>query len=289
MKKKLKQDLIKQEKRKNNSLKKKRLSLFVMALITGLLVYQTVHFYLMNRPGQLLDNAIKQESYQQFDKALGTYENIIHTYPETHEAEIALYNSALLWQTDLKDMRKALLLYLQLERDYPDSHFLFPARKEAAWIVKYALHDYTQAVGYYQRLYHMTDQGGYRFLYEIADCYFRLENYTQARIELENLLLVYPQSPLTPVALYRIGGLYLIENDPEKARETWRKLIADYPDSPYRAEAEFSLARSYEEVDQLEKALDAYSGLTDFKRRSLLESKITSLKQRISEKNKVLE
>lgn len=258
-------------------------------LLAGLLTYQSVNFYLMKRPGQLLEKAIKQESYHQLEDALGSYENIIHSYPGTQEAEIALYNTALLWQTDLKDMKKALLLYLQLERDYPESKYLFSARKEAAWIVKYSLHDYSQAIGYYQRLYEMTGQGGDQFVYEMADCYFRLENYTQARIELENLLSVYPQSSLKTVALYRIGGLYLLENNPEKTRDAWQKLIEEFPDSAYRKQAEFSLARLYEESGRLEKALEAYRNLSGFEQSSLLETKIMSLKQRISEKNKVIE
>jgi len=175
-----------------------------------------------------------------------------------------------------------------LEHDYPDSQQVQPAREEAARIVKYSLRDYSRAIEFYQRLRDLGNEKIDQYLYEIADCYFRLDNYTQARIELETLLEQAPKSSLLPDVLYRMGGLHLLENQLSKAREVWQRLIQEFPQSVYTPQAKFNLAKILEEEDRLREALSLYQQLTDYPRPALLEEKIEHLKQRIKTKKKAL-
>ncbi len=127
-----------------------------------------------------------------------------------------------------------------------------------------------------------------QYLYEIADCYFRLENYSQAKIELETLINDYPESSLIDDALYRKGGLLVLENRVKEARANWEQLIENYPQSSYRLQAEFNLAKLLEEEDLLVEALEQYQKLKDFPRPKMLEDKIIHIKNRIEVKKKAI-
>lgn len=188
---------------------------------------------------------------------------------------------ARLWHFDLQDPQRALLGYLQLERDYPDSSHIQQAREAAARIVKVDLRDDIQAIGYYLRLLDSGQGQLDQYLYEIADSYFRLENYPQARIELENLLSTYPDSPLIPEALHRKATILVLENRAEAASQDWQRLIAEFPDSGYAGRARFNIASLLEEKGELESALEQYRSLQGYPRPLLLEQKIDHLTRRI--------
>ena len=232
------------------------------------------------------------ENNAQVDQALNIYTEIISNYSDLSQAETALFQSALIWQNIKNNTTRALVHYLRLEYDYPTTQYLYQARKEAAWIVKYSIADYYRAIGYYQRLYEMkatNQQERDQFLYEIADCYIHLKNYSQALIELEYLLLQHPQSKLRPVILYQCGKLSLLENRPEQSRMFWSQVVDEFPATSYAEDAEFSLARLEEENYNNKEALKAYEALQNSSYKNLIKSKIEHLKQRITDKNRVIE
>ena len=237
---------------------------------------------------QLLRQGEQLESLGQIKAAHKVYQQLYQDYPQAAVAPAALLRSGRIWQHDRQQDQQALLSYLQLEHDYPDSLLVQVAREEAARIVKYSLRDYSRAIEFYQRLLDGAISKQDQYLYEIADCYFRLDNYTQARIELETLEQQYPQSDLLPDLLYRKGGLLLLEHRLEEARKDWQRLIEGFPESPYREQARFNLAKLLEEDNLLPEALEQYQQLTDYPQPSILEEKIEHLKQRIATKKKAL-
>lgn len=242
----------------------------------------------MSAPQRLLTEAIKLESLGQIGAAEKNYLILSQEHKGSNEAAEALFRIAKLQQYDHQDVRRALLSYLQLEKDYPQSRLLLAAREESARIVKFSLRDYSQAIGFYQRLITFGQGSIDQYLYEVADCYFRLENYPQARVELETLIEDYPESPLIADALFRIGGLLVLENRVEEARQRWAQLVELYPDSSYRPQAEFNLAKLLEEQDRLVDALEKYRQLDNFPRPGMLQEKIEHLEKRIAAKKKAI-
>jgi len=240
--------------------------------------------YQIAAPQRLLTAGIKFESLGQVDAAEKTYREIYEKHPQTVEAAKALFKIAKIEQYDRQDEQRALLNYLQLERDYPESPLVLEAREAAAQIVKYTLRDYSRAIEFY---YHLLEIGGGQpdhYYYEIADCYFRLKNYPQARIELELLLEKYPDSSLAAEAQYRRAGLFLLEGDGTAAKKVWQQLIETYPESRFRFLSELDLAKQLEENGMFEEALTRYQSLAAENKIPLLSEKITHLQQRIAKK-----
>lgn len=255
-------------------------------LLLGTLLLPVLRHYQASEPQQLLTKGIKLEGLGRAPEALQKFRLLLQEYPESEEAAAALYRVARLWDFDLLEPQRALLKYLQLERDYPDSKDVHSAREAAARIVKYDLRDDMQAIGYYQRLLDSQQGQPDQYLYEIADSYFRLDNYSQARIELENLLAEYPESPLVADVLHRKAIILTFESRFDEAQQDWQSLMEQFPDSTYQGQARFNLAILLEEKGELEQALVEYLQLEDFSRPLLLEQKINHLKRRIEVRNR---
>ncbi len=239
-------------------------------------------------PQQLFSQAIKLESQGKIAAAEDIYREIYTKYPQTAEATESLLKIARIEQYDRQDDQLALLSYLQLEHDYPTSPLVLTAREAAAQIIKYTLRDYSRAIEYYHRLLELDGGSSDHYYYEIADCYFRLKNYPQARIEFETLLEKYPDSPLAADASYRRGGLFLLEGRGKEARDAWQQLIDIHPDSRFRFLAELDLAKQLEEEGLFEEALSRYQQLAAEKKTALLSKKIRHLQQRIAKKKGAL-
>lgn len=285
----MKQELKTQEARKNKKTNKTRwILVFLLGVVSGVALYPLYQQYQQGVPQRLLGHAIELESLDKIEKAEQIYRKLIQQYTGREEAAASLYRIAKLQQYDHRDVQKALLSYLQLEKTYPESPLLHSAREESARIIKFSLRDYSQAIGFYQNLLATGDGASDQYLYEIADCYFHLENYSQAQIELETLINDYPESPLIDDALYRKGGLLVLENRVKEARANWEQLIENYPQSSYRLQAEFDLAKLLEEEDLLVEALEQYQKLKDFPRSKMLEEKINHIKNRIEVKKKAI-
>ena len=288
LKKQLKQEL----KQKETRAKKSNRNLWILAVLVilaaAVFLFPSYRQQQLTTPQQLFAKGIEQESLGQISAAEKSYRQVYQQYPQAQEAAEALLRIGKLWQYDHQDEQMALLSYLQLDHDYPESPLVLPAREEAAQIVKYTLRDYSRAIEFYQRLLDLNTGTPDQYYYEIADCYFRLENYPQARIELETLLENYPHSALVADALYRKGGILLLEGRKEGAQQDWRRLIEQHPDSGYRIQAEFDLAKLLEEDEHLTEALKRYQELEGLSQSSLLQEKIEHLQRRIAEKKEAI-
>jgi TolA-binding protein len=125
--------------------------------------------------------------------------------------------------------------------------------------------------------------------YEVADCYFRLSNFEQARIEFENLLNNYPHSDLAAEVRYRIAMTYALEGKLSDAAAVYRQVMQDWPDSPYAIEASFGLAMVLEEQEELLEALKILEELDGiYPKQDILKRKTDQVRERIAKKKKAI-
>ncbi|MDT8420923.1 MAG: tetratricopeptide repeat protein [Desulfuromonadales bacterium] len=271
--------------------RRRNVHLFLLALLLCALVLASVFGYQVYQqtvPARLYSKGLTLESQDRPEQALTSYQRLFRGYSDSPLAAEALFRAARISRYDLRQDQQALLFFLQLEHDYPESGYVVQAQREAADLTKNRLQDFAHAVVIYQRLIDGGTDDGDRILYEIADCYFRLNNYSQARIEFDALLERFPESSLRAEVLYRRASASLLEGTPDVARAGFRELIEQFPDSPYAAEARFSLAELLEAEERLRDALKAYRTLSGYPRPELVQEKIERLEARIAKKKKVL-
>ena len=204
-------------------------------------------------------------------------------HPGCARAPEALLQAAELLHINLGRYQEALVGYLTVERDYASTREAARARRQVAELYKYRLGDQLQAIAAYQRLIDAGAEERDRLHYEIADSYFRLNNFEQSRIEFESLLADYPASALLPEVQFRVAMVKVLEGDLDGAMNAYREVALRWPQSPYAVEAQFGLAGVLEERERLREALAVLEELKGrYPNPEALAQRITHLEGRIA-------
>lgn len=228
--------------------------------------------------------------------AEGEYRDAIDLYRSIAERQSghpripdALYKIGEIETLYQKDDQQALVAFLTLEKDYPKNPQALAAQKYLAQIYKNRLEDYGRAIVAYQNLLEGGVEEADQIQYEIADCYFRQENYEQARIEFLSLGKNFPDTPLMPEIRYRIAVTYSLEGLSKEAENAYRNMIREWPKSPYALEARFGLASVLEERGELKAALKILEELQGvYPDDDVLIKKIDQVAERIDKKKKAI-
>lgn len=237
----------------------------------------------------LLSQGTIQAAQGNYRKAVRIFLDVPQQYPDSEEAPKALMEAAELLDLYLDRPYEAIHAYLLVIRDYPLSTIATNARKNIADIYKNRLRDYEQASVYYQRVLEGDFIRKDIIQYELADCYFRLNNFEQSRIELETFLVKYPDSPLIPEVRFRIATAYALEDNFDRAEEAFGALVNDFPENPLSLEARFEIGSLLARQEKLAKALEIFRNLREeYPREEEINRKIERIEERIRKKKKAI-
>ena len=81
--------------------------------------------------------------------------------------------------------------------------------------------------------------------YQVADCYYRMNNEPEAVARFKMLRSKYPDSNFAPEVIWWLGEYYYRQNDLVLARRYFSSLINDYPKSSLIGEAYYILGSTY--------------------------------------------
>ena len=258
-------------------------ALLLMAMLAGVFWYRANLDSILERRYQ---KALALRDAGDLSGAAGLLLEFKAEYPDFSRTPEALLQAANLLNQGLGRYHEALLAYLSLERDYAATPQAGVARRQVAELYKYRLDDQAQAVTVFQRLLDEAGDDADRLQYEVADSYFRLNNFEQARIEFENLVRNYPASSLAPEAQYRVAVTYSLDGEADNAMTAFREAAARWPQNPYAVEARFGLATVLEERERLRDALAILEELRGvYPNQQALTRRIEHLKGRIDKKH----
>ncbi len=287
----MKTQLLMAELKRQGKAPKKRLWVF-LALTFVLLIAAGVFWYNANLQTRLEETFQKGLALRQAGKyveAVELFERLHDEYPDFARVPQSLFQSAEIQDLYQNRYSDALLTYLMLERDYPDAAEVIPARKQVAILYKYRLSDCDQAIAVYQKVLDQPGPENDLMQYEVADCYFRLNNFDQARIEFDSLRKKHPQSPLIAEVQYRIAMTYALEGKLPEAAGAYQLVMERWADSPYALEARFGLATVLEEQEELLEALKVLESLAGiYPNQDILERKTEQVRERIAKKKKAI-
>lgn len=271
---------------------KSRRGLFLGIAVLVLVALVAGGYYLYNLESILKGDFARAERLQEegnFADAAKIFETLYKRHPDFYLAEHALFQAAEIRNLYLKNYHQALLAYLLVEKDYPESPLAVKALLQVADIYKNRIRDYPRAIVAYQKLLDSGVTSGDQIQYEVADSYFRLNNFEQARIEFESLLKNYPDSHLTAEVHYRVAVSASLEGDLKKATEAFKLVSEKWPNGTYAVEARFGLAGVLEEREELVGALKELQGLRGiYPSPEVLEKRILQVQERIKKKKKAI-
>lgn len=238
--------------------------------------------YRAQRPEWALERALVAQAENRYDAALVELEQVYLRDPQSPLAAEAMYRAGRLLHRHLKEYRRAVLLMVQMEERYPETPFLNEALLETADIYLYGLQDRGRAIDTFQRLVERVPKQAARFQYQIADAYFQMRNYEQARIEFQQFHKRWPNHTNAADVALRIGLIYALENRHHEAEKAFREVMSTYPNSAFAVEARLALAGVYEDKSEFLRALDQLNLLqletTDDPR---IQQRIDQIRQRI--------
>jgi TolA-binding protein len=283
--------LLEELKRRRKNSKKHRLlirgALLVLILLFGGLIYYMTHLGEMLTDDYSQAEALLEE--QRYEQAVEAFRQIYEHHPSFSQAPQAIFQAGEILNIYLQNYHEAVLAYLLVEKDYPNTELSRRAQRQVADIYKNRLRDYPRAIVAYQKLLDSGAEGGDRIQYEVADTYFRLENFEQARIEFESLLKNYPGSALLPEVEYRIAVAWTLEGHPKEAESVFRRVSERWPESTYALEARYGLATSLEERDELSEALKVLESLKgSYPNTEAVAKKIEQVQERMRKKKKAI-
>ena len=289
LKKQIKQEELRRRRKKNDKLRRLiggLLLVLLLALGSGIIYYRQT---LDTRLAQRYHQGLSRVDQGSFEEAVEIFRELREDYPQRTVAPKALFQEGEVHYLFLQQFPEALVAYLLLLRDYPTSEFSGKAQRQVAEIYKYGLRDCPKSIVAFQKLLNSVITDGDQVQNEIADCYFRLQNFEQARIEFESLLKNYPDSPLQAEATYRIGVTLSLEGDLDAAEKTFLQIPEKWPDSPFVSEAKLGLAGVFEERSELQRALDLLLDLQEnYPKPQVLKQRIDQIQDRIAQKKKAI-
>jgi len=287
----LKKQLLLEELKRQGKAPKKRLWV-LLGLIMVALAAAGAYWYqanLQTRLEQRFQQGLTLRQETKYSEAVEMFTELQTEQPSFVRIPQVLFQIAEIQDLYLGRYSDALLTYLMLERDYPDAPEVFAARKQVAVLYKYRLNDCGQAIAVYQKVLDDADGNSDQLQYEVADCYFRLNNFTQARIEFESLLKNDPQSELFAEVQYRIAMTYALEGKLPEAAGAYRVVIERWSESSYAVEASFGLATVLEEQEELVEALKILEELKGvYPKEDILTRKTEQVRERIEKKKQAI-
>lgn len=192
---------------------------------------------------------------ERYSEAVAQYEKVVQDYQGGHIATDALYQIGNINYLNLRDYWKAIEAYRRLVETSPGSPFSPDAQRKIADIYKDKFGDLKGAIAEYQRFIKIFPKEADKAMYEMAQCYVRLKEFSKAREQYEGILKDYSYIDYLDDVHYKMANSYYLEGKTSEAKKWYEELLKKYPESRFAADARFEIALATEEDGDLQEAM----------------------------------
>lgn len=198
----------------------------------------------------------------------------------------ALYQAGRVEHLYLDQPRRAVARLREALKLTPHGKFSFDARREIALIFHDKLKDYRSAALEFERLVQaFPDRKGIeQYQYRIAQSYFVLREFSQARTEARLLLEKHPASPLWAETMLLVANSFYVEGRFQESADAHRQLLSKHPGEEIESRSLFELGMCYVELGDYNKAeQNLLMALKQHPRPDIVQLQLSSLKDRQNE------
>ena len=194
-----------------------------------------------------------------YDAAVASFSSLLKNYPQSKFSSDALYalGSAYFQQADYT---RSCEIFVKFRDEFKDS----PLRGQALYMLGtsfISLGKINEALSVFKetsKLDILEIELLQKIEYEIADCYYKLGQESEAVSRFKLLRAKYPNSKLTPDIMWWLGQYYYRSNDLNLARRYFGSLTLDFPDSLLIADAFYALGLTFSDENKFEQAVDSF-------------------------------
>ncbi|MBW1807286.1 MAG: tetratricopeptide repeat protein [Deltaproteobacteria bacterium] len=196
----------------------------------------------------------------------------------------ALFHAGRIEHLYLNQPRRAVARLreaLKLDRDAP---FAFEAIEEIAFIFYDSLRDYRTAALEFERLVSAFPKkaGIEKYQYRIAQCYFMLREFNQARTEARLLVENFKDSPHMASAMLLVANSFYVEGRYQEAADAHQQFLEIRPDIEIESRSRFELGMCYQELGEHSRAEMSYlAALKRHPRPDLVKAQLESLQKQM--------
>jgi tetratricopeptide (TPR) repeat protein len=198
----------------------------------------------------------------------------------------SLYEAGRIEHLYLDQPRRAVARLREAVKIFPEANFAFKAQKEIAFIFYDRLRDYRTAALEFERLVNAfpEQEDIWKYQYRIAQSYFMVREFDQARAEARLLLEKHKKGRIAAEALLLVANSYYVQARYREAAEAHQKLLELRPSEQVQARSLFEMGMCFQELGDYDKAEKSYlAALKKHPRPDLVKNQLSSLQKQMIE------
>ncbi|HUU03220.1 MAG TPA: tetratricopeptide repeat protein [Myxococcota bacterium] len=198
----------------------------------------------------------------------------------------SLYEVGRIEHLYLNQPQRAVARLREAVKIFPEANFAFKAQKEIAFIFYDRLRDYRTAALEFERLVNaFPDRDDiWKYQYRIAQSYFMIREFDQARAEVRLLLEKHKKGRIAAEAMLLVANSYYVQGRYREAAEAHQALLNIRPSEQIEARSLFEMGMCYQELGDYALAEKSYlAALKKHPRPDLVKIQLTSLQKQMIE------
>jgi len=224
---------------------------------------------------------------KKYTESLNVYSKIAKQKRFKDLSEKSLMNMASVHYFYLKENENALRILDSLIQKTTHITRIIKALRMRASIFHYSVKDFEKALLAYQRVldFDLTRREKSEVFFEIAQCYFLMGQYEQARVEFSKSSELTENLFLKERVSYEIATSFFLESLYVQAEMAYKKHQKNFLKGKYDLQVAFNLAKSLESQEKLTEAIIVYKEiLKDNPQQQIAKLKLKKVEERYKTK-----
>jgi tetratricopeptide (TPR) repeat protein len=204
------------------------------------------------------ERAQEQWRLGEIEQSLLLYSKLREEYPQSEYSVQALWEIATVCYYNLYDLNKAIFYFEELIQQYPQSEYATESRLKLADIYDLELNDTEKSLDYLLAIQQesLTPSKADNIQFQIAEAYFKLEDFDSAFQYFRPLTQKSVDIHLTQRAMLRLGAILQIQKNHTDSIEYLERVMNETTCPDCRLQAQLGLIESYELVDRIGEAIE---------------------------------
>lgn len=233
----------------------------LLFLILGLFLLSSCQ---RNEGQRMFSTALTLWKSSNYDEAIQNFIALTKAFPEHELVDDSLFWIANIYEHYLREPEQGIRYYRSLTRKFDQSEYKNRSMIGLARIYGSKGNEGKQkAILIYEKLQKkfLPENEWIKNQFHLAQLYLQSKQFSSSRTALKTLITKYPKSDHTAKAFHKIGLSYYQEGKYALAEVTYKQTEKQYDYSNASLPSAVSLADMYEELDQLQSAIDIYRSI----------------------------
>ena len=241
-----------------------------------------------NEARVLFERAQQQWRLQDFDEAIRQFEALREEHPRSEYAVSALWEIATIYYFNQYDISSALYYFEKIATECPQSDRAAQSHIKAAEILELELNETSKAIDHWEKALQAEVDDDFRreVFFKLGDANFKTGDFDEALMRFALVVADGQDQHLVDQARLRIGSVFQLRGEHERAAESFRQVLEDTGCDHCRLQGQLGIIESYEHLDRLPQAIEVAESISEEEYPAPMREKLLG---RLSEKRKYYE